>query len=374
MAFTSETLFNLTAGRPSFYLYVTLDDVATVSTTGYFNRRQVTLHKDDVIFMMSRSGGAAQITNLSVESVTASTVTVSVSTGAGVIGLTNPLAADLAAAGNDLNDIGSITLRDTGGGVLTISNSATGGIEINGAPIASDVVNDLTPQLGGALDAQGFAITNTGLVDGINLPALQTATGLATGTVQFPELTGAPVIPAGTAAVQLQALKTAVDAAGGSPPAPTVSPATNIPALLDGESFTFRVPFAGASLGEQFKASPTTDIGDVEISEYVRVSGNVDIKITNISPTGSTVGAVTGAIFNIIKLEGVVPAASGSVVERTLAELNDSTSDINNALKTRDVLVYITDPSLKVYARPEDLTPQGLWLEGGFNPIAAPLP
>ena len=83
MPFTANTLFNLSAGSPAHYLYVTDDDVATVSAPGYFDRRRVTLHQDDILSVMSRSGGTAQITHMAVESTTASSVTVTVSSGGG---------------------------------------------------------------------------------------------------------------------------------------------------------------------------------------------------------------------------------------------------------------------------------------------------
>ena len=140
MPFTQATMFNLSAGSPAHYMYVTDDDVPTVSTTNYFDRRRVTLHVDDIISVISRAGGPAQITHMVVETATPTTVGVAVTTGAGVTGLTNPLVSDLAAAGNDLNDIGQVTLRDAGGGLLTLSNSPTGGLLVNGAPLATDTV------------------------------------------------------------------------------------------------------------------------------------------------------------------------------------------------------------------------------------------
>jgi len=139
MPFDASQLHNISAGRPALYIYVTDDDVATVSATGYFDRRQVTLHRNDVISVLSRAGGPVQKTDLTVESVTATTVNTTVSTGAGVTGLTNPLTSDIAGAGNDITDIGELVLRTNGGGSLTISNGPTGNLLVNGNPVGGSI-------------------------------------------------------------------------------------------------------------------------------------------------------------------------------------------------------------------------------------------
>jgi len=231
MAFTHETLVNVAPSVPSIYLYMTNDTATDMAVPGYFNRREIPLNVNDTIMAITRASGTPQVVTFVVDMATASFQSVVLSVGGGgVTGLTNPLLGNLIAAGFNVDDLGQVTFRDAGGGVLTLANSPTGGLLVNGAPIASDLVGDTTPQLGGNLDGQNFNVTNLGTIngrnvalDGTNQDALQTLMGLAAGTTILPATTDTVLAPANLV-TRFQDIATALLSTGSINSVAAVSP------------------------------------------------------------------------------------------------------------------------------------------------------
>lgn len=82
MALTSATLIKLAGAEPGLHIYTTADAIATVTGSGYFNDVTNNLKQNDVILVVSETGGTRKVDVVAVTSATgAATVTTTATEG-----------------------------------------------------------------------------------------------------------------------------------------------------------------------------------------------------------------------------------------------------------------------------------------------------
>lgn len=82
MAFTAATLVKLAGAEPALHIYTSADAIADVVASGYFDSVTNNLKQNDVILVVSSTGGTRKVDVVAVTSATgASTVTTTATEG-----------------------------------------------------------------------------------------------------------------------------------------------------------------------------------------------------------------------------------------------------------------------------------------------------